>query len=126
MKGGDRVKRDMDLVRDILLLIESNDSYDFEWFEPNFDGLNCDYHKIWYHIKIMVDGGLLECEKAEKVKYANYHDSLYITAKGYEFLDCVRNADIWRTVKERIAVVGGAPSDVIMLLANRLIRERVR
>jgi hypothetical protein len=122
MKSGDSVKRDMDLVRDILLLIEASECCGFDWRESNFESLGKDYTVIWYHIKIMVDGGLLECEKA---KYADQYDSLYITAKGHEFLDCVRNDDIWYTVKERIAVVGGAPSDVIMLLANRLIRERV-
>jgi hypothetical protein len=123
MKGGDSVKRDMDLVRDILLLIESNDKFWVDWRDCEFESLDRDYTTVYYHIKIMVDGGLLECEKA---KYADQYDSLYITAKGHEFLDCVRNDDIWHTVKERIAVVGGAPSDVIMLLANRLIRERVR
>jgi hypothetical protein len=112
----------MDLVRDILLLIESSERCGFDWHECEFEPLDRDYNTVYYHIKIMVDGGLLECEKA---KYADQYDSLYITAKGHEFLDCVRNDDVWNTVKERIAVVGGAPSDVIMLLANRLIRERV-
>jgi hypothetical protein len=116
------MKRDMDLVRDILLLIEASECCGFDWRESNFESLGKDYTVIWYHIKIMVDGGLLECEKA---KYADQYDSLYITAKGHEFLDCVRNDDIWHTVKERIAVVGGAPSDVIMLLANKLIRKVV-
>ena len=116
------MKRDMDLVRDILLLIESSDGYGFDWFEPRFDGLNKDFLVVNYHIKIMVDGGLLECEKA---RYVDQYDKLYITAKGHEFLDCIRNDDIWREVKERIAVVGGAPSDIIMLLANKLIRKVV-
>jgi hypothetical protein len=122
MKGGDRVKRDMDLVRDILLLIESNDRFWTDWRESEFESLDRDYTTVYYHIKIMVDGGLLECEKA---RYADKHDTLYITAKGHEFLDCIRNDDIWNTVKERIAIVGGAPSDVIMLLANKLIRKVV-
>ena len=116
------MKRDMDLVRDILLLIESSESYGFDWHEKEFAPLNKDYLVVDYHIKIMVDGGLLECEKT---RYAYQRDKLYITAKGHEFLDCIRNDDIWREVKERIAVVGGAPSDIIMLLANKLIRKVV-
>ena len=119
------MKRDMDLVRDILLLIESSENCGFDWRESEFAPLNRDFSIVNYHIKIMVDGGLLECEKAEKVKYATYYDSLYITAKGHEFLDCIRNDDIWHEVKERIAIVGGAPSDIIMLLANKLIRKVV-
>ena len=116
------MKRDMDLVRDILLLIESSECCGFDWREREFESLSKDYNVIWYHIKIMVDGGLIECEKA---RYVDQYDKLYITAKGHEFLDCIRNDDIWHTVKERIAVVGGAPSDVIMWLANKLIRECV-
>ena len=116
------MKRDMDLVRDVLLLIESSESYGFYWHESEFAPLNRDFLIVNYHIKIMVDGGLLECEKA---RYADQWDKLYITAKGHEFLDCIRNDDIWREVKERIAVVGGAPSDIIMLLANKLIRKVV-
>jgi hypothetical protein len=117
------MKRDMDLVRDILLLIEASECCGFDWRESNFESLGKDYTVIWYHIKIMVDGGLLECEKA---KYADQYDSLYITAKGHEFLDCVRNADVWHTVKERIAITGGAPLEVIKWLAQEEVRKVVR
>ena len=116
------MKRDMDLVREILLLIESNDKFWVDWRDCEFESLDRDYTTTYYHIKIMVDGGLLECEKA---KYADQYDTLYITAKGHEFLDCIINDDIWHEVKERIAVVGGAPSDISMLLANKLIRKVV-
>jgi hypothetical protein len=110
-------------VRDILLLIESSECCGFDWRESKFESLGKDYTVIWYHIKIMVDGGLLECEKA---KYADQYDSLYITAKGHEFLDCVRNDDIWHTVKERIAITGGAPLEVIKWLAQEEVRKVVR
>jgi Hypothetical protein (DUF2513) len=108
------MKRDMDLIRTILLKIE---------VDPSFDSLEASAKSITsaarlgitgyndaevsYHLAQLVDAELL----VGNTKMASR--GLVIVSKlswqGHEFLDAVRDPDVWRKTKERakgIATVG--------------------
>ncbi len=98
------MKRDMDLVREIMLEIEkqyvSTAIYNLE-----INGY--DTETIAYHCKILHDAGLISDYKPQ---YAD--DTLYsfgvgsLTWEGNDYLDKVRDNTIWRKTKDVITQKG--------------------
>lgn len=113
------MKRDMDLIREMLLLIEKNPNvppYSLE--VDDFLNLNSDPSIISFHMELMSEAGLVELNRAS-------HCVLRLTFAGYDYLDSVRNAKIWRNVKEKVKVVGGATFDIIKAVAIAEIKQEL-
>jgi hypothetical protein len=120
------MKRDIDLLRKIMLQVEATnfDEIDLDWVYLNddfFSKIGGNDNFVVEHINLLNEAGLLEhlCGQwgAQTIRLTN---------KGFDFLDCVRNDDVWHTVKERIAITGGAPLEVIKWLAQEEVRKVVR
>lgn len=84
------MKRDINLVRNLLLLAEQDG-------ENHTDELG-DIETIWYHAMIMVDGGLLySMEKREGGEFV-----FYLTWHGHECLNAIRDERNWTDLMERL------------------------
>lgn len=98
------MKRDMDIVRQVLLAIESIDDPDsgeeleIEGVEPNV---------VSYHLELLHEAGFIEAEDVGGLGTYGWVPRR-LTWQGHEFLDSARNDTIWRKAKERTAAVGGA------------------
>jgi len=104
------MKRDMELVRKLLLYVEENYTY-----KPlNSDSVRMDGYSdevIGYHVKIMADGGLIETIDATSTDSRTYQCFIRgITWNGHEFLDLVRDEGVWSNVKAALKRVGSAAS----------------
>lgn len=98
------MKRDMDLVREILLEIEkqyvSTALYNLE-----VDGYNI--ATIAYHCKILHEAGLISAYKAQYADNTIYSFSVgSLTWEGNDYLDKVRDNSIWRKTKDVITQKG--------------------
>ena len=103
------MKRDMDLVRKILLYLEENaDPHD--WI---FDLKIGDYSdkEISYHIKIMAQEGLIEASERPRsdLDYDQWIPHS-LTWAGHEFLDASRDDSRWEKVKRLVADKTGSLS----------------
>lgn len=111
------MKRDMDLVRKLLLFVEENQEFDsMDSQEIELDGYS--EGQIGYHLKIMVDGGLLDAQDTttnDSVSYDFFIRS--ITLYGHEFLDAVRDAGVWNHTKKALLPIGSASLDVVESIA---------
>lgn len=108
------MKRDMDLIRDMLLMIEADSDVPPKTIKADmFLDLIDNPAVIALHLDLLNDSGLVELRKMPNGKY----EVKRITYAGYEFLDNVRSAKVWRNVKERLSVIGGAGFEVIKALA---------
>jgi len=94
------LKRDMDLVRTILLHFE--EKKDFRHQKPeDFQFAGFDERTIAYHVDLMYEAGLLSCEatrsrgKERLVQAIPYR----LTWQGHEFLDAARNPKVWEQAK---------------------------
>lgn len=91
------MKRDMDLVRKLLFLIEDQDKSNLELKIPS----DLDRGIVVYHLKLLEQTGYTE----NTIKYAD-DKPLWIycelTWDGHEFLNAVRNENVWKKLKERI------------------------
>lgn len=90
------MKRDMDLIRVILLKIEENnepidsdDLIDLGWEE----------RLITYHIRLLVEADLLNAIAA-RTKHSEEYLSISLTWEGHEFLDAARDQTRWEQAKE--------------------------
>ena len=119
------MKRDMDLVRTILLALADSD-------EPLLStDLVTDEHSrdvIGYHFLILDEAGLIMAN----VKPAG-DDPYYIAAasrltwEGNDFLDAVRDESIWKRVRSTIGkITGGASFEVFKTVASSLALDAIK
>lgn len=95
-KGGDKVKRDMELVREVLMNLENNDDVN-KWGPVNIDGYKT--KEISYHLKILSQANLIE---AKRITDQGIWFAKSLTWNGHEYLDAIRSETIWNKTKNFI------------------------
>ena len=117
------MKRDLNLIRRILLNIEEQGegSARAGFGALSDDGVDPD--AIQYHVQLMHDAGLIVADELVPGQWWPER----ITWAGHEFLDLARNEALWqRTTADVESKVGSAPFQVVRdLLARRLGDELV-
>ena len=115
------MKRDLDLIRKLLLDIEeqgSDASRRAGWSVPGDNGLDPDV--VQYHVQLMHDAGLIVADELVPGQWWPER----ITWAGHEFLDLARNEDIWNRAKAAIErELGTIPFVVLEELLVRHVRE---
>lgn len=106
------MKRDMNLVRSILLSIEAtpvngNVPLDFPGYDED---------TVHYHLKIMVDGGLIEGLDISD-PFSQRVMPMGITWAGHDFIDNARSETVWKKALEIAKSNGGLASIEIMKVA---------
>lgn len=116
VKGCTGVKRDMDLLREVLLKVEENPETDgtreFMYDSPEEMGIyghSCE--EVAYQIAELIEAGLL---KGAITGGFPMHIISRLTWDGHEFLDSIRDLGIWERVKGRMA---GLPSITLKAVA---------
>ena len=117
------MKRDLDLIRQMLLLIEeSKDVPPNSLCVDDFLDLNDKSAVIALHIGLLADAGFVEVEKPRHGDITDWSITR-MTFAGYEYLDAIRNDRIWRDVKAKVREVGGVTFDVIKELAVEAMKK---
>lgn len=126
------MRRDLDLLRDILLKIEEKlpeendlriedliplkypveppidaddetfDNYELE--KAVYDG---EYKKYAYYIQLLIDSGFIVAIDASTLD-RNAYIIQRLTSAGCDYIDSIRDANIWKKVKEKISAVSGS------------------
>ena len=104
------MKRDIDLLRAILLQVEALGNPE----EPLIHSLSVegkDQAHVNEHVKLLIESGYLEGE----IKYSTNNRILLtairgLTPRAYDFLDNIRNNELWHRIRERIATTTGTAS----------------
>jgi hypothetical protein len=111
------MKRDMDLVRDLLFAIEALDRVRGEVQLP-YDKYNSE--QIYYHVRLLHEAGLAHAVNCSTgMEFCWVPTSL--TWQGHEFLDAARNDEVWNKAKSQIKSVAGSISfDILKSLLNKL------
>ena len=104
------MKRDIDLLRGILLRVEAEGNPE----EPLIHSLGIDgvdQALVNEHVKLLIESGYIEGE----IKYSTNNRILLtairgLTPKAYDFLDNIRNNELWHRIRERVATTTGTAS----------------
>jgi Hypothetical protein (DUF2513) len=117
------MKRDMDLVRELLLKLEA-EPFDGNLWSLDPDGLGIDGHaheEIAYHLVLLIDGGLLDGDRELSGGFV----ARKLTWGGHGFLDSVRDPKIWRATKERVKDAGGFTIEILVGVAKEIITHNL-
>ena len=121
------MKRDMDLMRAMLLRIEECSDVPPKMLHvDDFDDLHADPFVISLHVELMNDAGLIEVfdSNVEPDGFKDFAISR-LTLSGYEYLDAIRNRKVWMRVKKKIEFLGGATLDIIKQLAVKELAKEL-
>ena len=106
------MKRDMDLIREILLWMEGEGNGAF--LPTEFPPL-ANPQVLMEHLQILKSGGLLETAGKFGVR---------ISWEGHEFVDKVRDPEIWQKTKDGASKVGSWSIKLLADLAAGFIRAK--
>ncbi len=113
------MKRDLDLVRAILLHIEGGDAGPSGFSGFIEDGYRME--QIHYHLQLLHDAGLIEADEIVPGQWWPER----MTWSGHEFLDAARNEELWRETKQEVEKsAGSAPFLLFQELLLGGLRER--
>lgn len=100
------MKRDMDLIRKILLEIEAHP-------EPNrlIKLAIKDYNReqLSYHVKLLAEASLIEAKNVSSTTNFEWNP-ICLTWEGHEFLEASRDEGMWEKAKSLIIRKGGTLS----------------
>lgn len=121
------MKRDMDVVRRLPLVVERETA-------PGIIGPETDENPftspspIYKHWPLLIEAGLISGEVRDaggSEGMQNYYLDCELTWKGHEFLDSVRDPEVWRLTKEGTAKVGGASVEFMWGIAKTIGKQAV-
>jgi hypothetical protein len=119
------MKRDLDLIREILLHIEGGEQYDgtreFYYSTPEEMGLSgCTPEEFVYHCTLLIEDGYID-GAATIVNIVVRR----LTSRGHDFLDDIRDAGVWKQVKNRLGSLPGVALSIVAELAKSEIKKRL-
>ena len=118
------MKRDLDLVREILLAVESYEPArvsEIQSISPSdFAGTKA---QNYYHINMMIDAGLIKL--AGRPTLAGDFAVRGMTMTGHDFLDAIKEQSVWNHTKERVGKIGAWTLDIVLAVAKDEIKRRL-
>ena len=120
------MKRDMDLMRKILLRIEQRSDVPPRTLTlDDFMDMKKSSYEISLHLGLLHDAGLIKVMDIATVGDLEDYTIERLTLAGYEYLDAIRNYRVWDNVKKTIDFVGGATLDVIKQVAVKELSKEL-
>ena len=116
------MKLDMDLVRKMLLAVESNT----HGFAPKIEIEGYTEEQIGYHAVLLGEAGLVVTND-----FTSFGDKspnaeiIRLTWAGHEFIDAARENIIWEQAKEKISQIGSATIPVWTAVLTEIIKKQL-
>ena len=121
------MKRNLDLIRDLLLKLEGFPTemggvYLFAPNDPQIVVEGYSDHEIGYHLDLLREQGLIECPGSQPMLGITFKR---LTWQGHDYLDAVRDPEIWKCTKKGAEAAGGFTFDIVKELAKGLIKAQI-
>jgi hypothetical protein len=121
----------MDLVREILLVIDNDPRMHggqmasgancfTAWAATDF-GLDPAVHsdeEVAYHVRMLIEKGFVTGKKEFPVVRA-------LTWKGHDFLNTIRDGEIWHLTKETSAKTGAASFQALFAIGTAVVKQKL-
>ena len=123
------MKRDMDLIRDILLSFDETQAARVNKKNLQIEGYT--QEQIDFHIEIMEEAGLLYHEIVRPTRDGHVVGGMRIdmgirpTMAGYDFAHSVRDNEVWKETKKGAKSAGGFTLDLLRDLAKGFIKTKI-
>jgi len=122
IKEGIEMKRDMDLVRKMLLAIETDSS----GFAPKIEIPNYTQEQIGYHAVLLGEAGLAIVVNVTSAGSKSPEAMITrLTWTGHEFVDAARENQTWNQAKDMIGKVGSASFQIWVAILAQLAQKKL-
>lgn len=120
------MKRNLDLMRDLLFDIERK-------YDGSPGEINLDYDEYAEHSELVVTEHLLLLGEAGLIDYKEFKSHggrsvipFRMTGKGHDYLDSVRDPEIWSKTKKGAEAAGGLTLELIGEIAKGVIKTQLK
>lgn len=118
------MRRDMDLIRQVLLATEASGSDPRGWVKLEIAGI--DKATLSYHVQLLDEAGFIVAQDLQTIGPNGYlFQPKRLTWAGHEFLDDIRDPEVWRATKDGAQKVGSFSLDVLSALAKGFLKKRI-
>ena len=117
------MKRDLDLVRAILLDVETR-ATPLELIDPEVDGYN--ELEVSYHVMLLEDAGLIRAMDRTAIGIFRWSAGA-LTWRGHELAEYMKDDELWEAAKNDVgtATGGGLPFDALLERLKELVGRRL-
>lgn len=115
------MKRDMELIRQILFRIEETPG---DRMVSDIEIEDYDPETVNYHVRLMYEAGLLAGEFKQYSGGAHY--LVRMTWQGHDFLDACRDNERWHRAKSVFGKIGGVTFDVAKQVLTMLLMDQAK
>lgn len=120
------MKLDHDIVREVLLAVEASDRPPLGWIRLDLPDRPSEL--VSYHVELLAEAGFIQAHKLSDMSHYEWQPRR-LTYQGHEFLDSVRDPEIWRRTKQGAATVGGGGLQLLFQIAKavgvQVLKERL-
>jgi hypothetical protein len=120
------MKRDMELVRRILLEVES---WPLEGGDQTFTALGCQEKEVEYNVYQAIRSGLLDgiIDDTERATEGFFYNVFGLTPEGHDFLDAAQDQFIWDEVMGEVRKRGvkNTSFDILKRLLDKAVRRKL-
>jgi Hypothetical protein (DUF2513) len=121
------MKRDLGLVRELLLRfealpIEMYGAWTISPDSPKIAVDGYDENQIAYRLSLLQERGLIEVPDAQPMIGIVF---TRLSWEGHDFLDAVRDAEIWKKTKGRVEAIGSWTFEIVKELAKGYIKQKL-
>lgn len=117
------MKRDLELIRNILLAIEASEDDEPASIDLNFPGV--DDLLLYGHVRLLQEAGFIHAIQRQGFNSRALWIPHSLTWRGHDFLSAIRDETVWLRVKARANFAGGDyPAELAYELAVEELRSR--
>lgn len=122
------MKRDMDLIRELLLKLEALPMRPGgvvhlppDATEVQVDGYDTD--QIEYHLSLIEKAGLIDTGGVRPMIGIGFRS---LSWSGHDFLDSVRSPDVWDKTKQVASAAGGFTVELLVFAAKTYLEGKIK
>ena len=124
------MKRDLDLIREIMLVLEDKMEYGKNFKSTQFieimQGKIFSAEKLAYHVGLLVENDFI---KAKEYKHQSGEPADYlintITSQGQDFIDTIRQDITWNKIKEKASNIGGFTLSLLVDIGKEYLKKQI-
>ncbi|ARL86692.1 DUF2513 domain-containing protein [Burkholderia pseudomallei] len=122
------MKRDMDLIRELMLKLESlpMEYGDNIHIAPDNSAVQVEgysFDEIAYHLDLIVRAGFTERSVSHPAIGFMFRG---LSWSGHDFLDSVRSPDVWSNAKQVASAAGGFTVDLLVFAAKSYLEGKIK
>lgn len=115
------MKLDKDAIRAILLAVEADNGSPMMPKQLKISDLSDE--EISYHVHLLAEAGYVDAANLRSFQFDDWKPKR-LTFAGHEYLDTVRDNEIWRLTKEGAKEVGASSVSMLFEIGKAIVKQK--